>query len=478
MMGCQCSKRLYLYKKHPELREEISAAQQQVFQRGTNIGLLAQQLFPGGKDATPVDHYHYQDSVKQTGDWITQGEKIIYEATFQYDKVLAALDILVCKNGKWKAYEVKSSTEVKEQFITDAALQYYVITRSGLPLADISIIHINNEYVRGGEINIKELFTIQSVKKEVLQLQDYIEERIIENKKVLGLKAMPKVDIGPHCSSPYECEFMGYCWSHIPEISVFSLTRMKGEKKFQLYNEGIIELHQLHKGIELTESQTLQVRGHLENHTHINREQIKGWLKKLKYPLVYMDFETFQPGVPLYDGCRPYQFVPFQFSVHRQEKPGGTFQHFEYLGEPQSDPRPEFIRQLIAATKGKGTVLVYNRSFEPARLRELQNAFPEYRDQIENILVRIEDLMEPFQKKWYYLPGMNGSYSIKVVLPALIPELSYNDLEIGEGGAAMAAFEGLLNITDENEKQKIRTALLEYCKLDTWAMVKILEKLQ
>ncbi len=478
MMGFQCPKRLWLYKNKPELRPEISDAQQMVFTKGTNTGLLAQQLFPGGKDATPVDYFSYPAAIKQTHDWINNGETIIYEPAFQYNRVMAAMDILVYKKGRWHAYEVKASTEVKEQFITDAALQYYVITNAGLTLADISIIHLNRDYVRQGPLDLEQLFKIVSIKKEVLALQEDIKAWVAENKKTLLLKTEPKKDIGPHCSDPYECEFMDHCWGHIPDISVFNLTRLNGDKKFDLYYSGVLELHQLPEGYSLTTSQELQVKAHLENYIHIEQDNMRDWLSQLKYPLFFMDFETFMPAVPIYNNSRSYQQIPFQFSVHQQSTEDGPVTHLAFLGEPETDPREAFIVQLIVATKGKGSVLVYNKAFECTRLKELQDLFPQHARDIDRILNRIIDLMEPFQKKWYYTPEMNGSYSIKSVLPALVPELSYNDLEIGEGGTAMAAFEGLLNIKDDTEKQKIRNALLEYCKLDTEAMVRILEKLK
>lgn len=478
MMGVQCSKRLWLYRNRPDLRPEISASQQMIFERGTDVGKLAQQLFPGGKDATPIDHYSYPLAIRQTFDWITMGEKIVYEAAFQYDRVMAALDILVKTRGKWHAYEVKSSTSVKGQYITDAALQYCVLTNAGLPLADISIIHLNSEYVREGNLNISELFTIVSVHKEVLAMQPYIKEWISKNKKTLQLKGEPQKDIGPHCSDPYECEFQGSCWMHIPEVSVFNLTRLNGQKKFDLYYEGVIELCQIPVSYSLSNSQQLQVKAHLEDYTHIERENIREWVQELEYPLYFMDFETFMPAVPLYNDVSPYNQIPCQFSVHIQKAEATDLLHYAFLGDPMTDPREEFIKQLIAVTKGNGSILVYNKTFEATRLRELQEAFPQYNSYIEIILDRLIDLMVPFQKKWYYASGMNGSYSIKSVLPALVPEMSYDGMKIGDGGTAMAAFEGLLNITNEKEKEQVRTALLEYCKLDTFAMVMIFDKLK
>jgi hypothetical protein len=285
------------------------------------------------------------------------------------------------------------------------------------------------------------------------------------------------MDIGPHCREPYPCEFMGHCWSHIPEPSVFDLCGMKWRKKFEIYNKGSIEFHPLPEGYILSANQSLQVKAWRETYTHIDEHEIKQWMQQLQYPLYFMDFETFAPAIPIYDRSRPYQPIPFQFSVHVQRQPGSILEHNEFLGEPETDPRPEFLNQLLKVVEKEGTVLVYNQGFESSRLKELKLDYPAFADDIDNMLSRLADLMLPFQKRWYYTPEMNGSYSIKSVLPALIPEMSYKEMEIGDGGSAMAAFEGLLNITDILERRKVRNALLEYCNLDTLAMVRILEKL-
>ena len=477
-MGTQCPKRLWLYKKRPDLRAELSESQQLIFEKGTDVGLLARELFPGGKDATPSDYRHFDEAFQMTADWVASGAAVIYEAAFVHNGVMAALDILVRKRGRWYGYEVKSSTEIKDYQVQDAAVQYYVIQGAGVELQDFSIIHINNAYTREGELDLDQLFTIQSVKKEILALQEEIPAKVDAFKTLLRSRREPNIEIGTHCSDPYPCEFMDYCWSHIPDVSVFSLSNMRATKKFELYAQGIIEFHQLPDGYSLTAAQQLQVRCWQKDRLHTKPDKIRGWFKLLTWPLYFMDFETFMPAVPLYQQSRPFQHIPFQFSVHVQATPRSGLKHLDYLGEPETDPRPAFINQLLAALGDKGSILVYNKAFEITRLRELQTLYPRLKKPIEQVISRITDLMEPFQQKWYYHPAMNGSYSIKQVLPALVPELSYKDLEIGEGGTAMTAFEGLLKISNLSEREKVRNALLEYCKLDTLAMVFILEKLE
>jgi len=477
LRGIQCEKALWLYKNEYHLREETSSAQQAIFNRGTDVGTLARDLFPGGVDASPTDSFHYQESVMKTSELIQNKNKIIYEAAFQFEHVLAALDILIQESSKWFAYEVKSSTEVKEVHILDAALQYYVITHAGIPLEDISIVYINNKYIRNGALDLSQLFIKQSVKKEVLELQKYISEKISELKQVAASKVKPVKDIGTQCSDPYECDFMTHCWSHIPKVSIFDLVRLNTNKKFELYSNGIIELSQLHIDHKLTEGQQMQVESYLSKKEFIDISSIRSFLSTIKYPVYFMDFETFQSAIPPFDNSKPYQQIPFQFSVHYKYTRQAEPIHNEFLADAPEDPRENFIVALLKATEGSGTILTYNQTFEIARLKELSSDFPTYRIELEERIERVMDLMTPFSKRWYYTSAMNGSYSIKTVLPALVPELSYKDLTIGDGGAASAAYLTLFNNTDATHVELVRNNLKEYCKLDTFAMVKLLEHL-
>ncbi len=433
MRGSQCAKSLWLYKNQPDLRDEMSVQQANIFSTGTSVGELARQLFPGGVDASPATTYEYQQSVADTAAYIASGHKIIYEAAFQYNGVLAALDILVRKNGRWYGYEVKSSTQVKPQFVEDAALQYYVINGAGLALADISVVHINNQYVRKGELDIPSLFNIVSVMEEVTGMQEQVSEKVEVLKKIAVLKDVPEIAVGKHCTKPYDCDFYGHCWKDVEE--------------------------EIKEGIENTD-----------------HAELSAFLEELEYPLYFMDFETYMVAVPEYDGHWPYRQVPFQFSVHRQDAPGAECKHEAFLAPHNCNPCDEFVERLIEAAGKKGSIIVYNKTFENCRLNELIDDYPKYEKQLQSIQRRLVDLMVPFRKKHLSLPSMNGSYSIKAVLPALVPELSYADLEIGNGGDASSAYYNLRSETDAEKVNSVRDALLKYCELDTWAMVRILEK--
>lgn len=435
MYGCQCPKRLWLNKFMPTAKDEPDEAQSAIFQGGTNVGLLAQQRFPNGVDASPETFYEYQKSVVKTAELIATGATIIYEAAFQFNGILCAIDILVKDNNKWYAYEVKGSTSAKPTFVQDAALQYYVITNSGLALEDIFIMHLNNEYVRYGELNLQELFIPTSVLEQVINLQPFITQKEIELKNVLKLQQPPIIEMGNQCSTPYDCNFMGYC-STGKEIEPEDY----GEK-------------------------------------YINKPAIKEFIDQLEYPLYFIDFETWMAAIPEQDGHWTYRQIPFQFSVHKQLTAESEVEHFEYLAENTATALEIFTSNLIDILGNEGTILVYNKAFENTRLRELKEDYEHLAKAIEAIQDRLLDLMSPFRSN-YRLPEMQGSYSIKYVLPAIVPELNYENLLIGNGGDASAAFYNLTNEADEAKINESREALLAYCKLDTFAMVKLLEKLK
>jgi hypothetical protein len=478
--GLQCEKSLYMYKHHYNLKDETPAQLQAVFTQGTNVGILAQELFPKGVDASPTSHFKMQESVFKTEEFIKNGESIIYEATFQHDDILAALDILVKEDDGWKAYEVKSSTSVSETYINDAAIQYYTIVNSRIDLKDISIVYINNQYVKNGAINIQELFTIESVFDRVQEVLANIPDQVEYLKQVIKQKEIPSIDIGAHCDTPYPCDFKGHCWKHIPEYSIFDISNLWTSKKFQLYEKGITTFDQIDlDNNPLNSNQLLQVTSELNNTQHIDKKNISAFLEDLTYPLYFLDFETMGSAIPIYDNTRPYQQFVFQYSLHILPEENGILEHHEYLAETTTnqDPRIGFVKQLLNDCGTAGDILVYNIGFERGKLNDLIELFPQYANGINNIINRLKDLMIPFQKRWYYTSEMKGSYSIKYVLPALVPDLSYQDLEIKEGGTASTVFAQMASGEFTGDYAKTRKDLLEYCKLDTYAMVKIFELL-
>jgi hypothetical protein len=476
--GVQCAKSLYLNKFSPDLRDPMSEAQEAIFSHGTDVGKIVQGLFPGGIDVSPESYTDFSESLAKTRELIGNGVPVIYEAAFQFEGVLAAIDILVNDKGKWKAYEVKSSTQVSDTHILDVSLQYYVMTHAGLAIDDISIVHINNQYVKDGSLDLNSLFAVESLLDTAKDNQVVVKNFISEFKKILTGKKRPVMTIGKQCDNPYACDFSGHCWKDIPEESVFDLTRLKSEKKFKLYDDGIVLFKDIPGAFPFTPAQRIQVDCSLSRKTHINKPGIKDFLDTVKYPLYFLDFETFMPAIPLYDGMRPYQHVVFQYSLHFKKSKNATAVHSWFLGDGKTDPREALVRKLLEETATDGRIIVYNQSFEQSRLRELADNFPAYGKQVEERIVRLKDLMTPFMQKLYYSPEMRGSASIKSVLPALVPGMSYDGLAIGNGEVAMSSYENLYHEKDDKRREEVRRNLLEYCQMDTLAMVKILEVLE
>jgi hypothetical protein len=475
--GRQCRKRLWLQWNAPEHAEDGDPQGEGRMRKGRDIGRLARECFPGGADAGS-EPFDPEASLRRTRELMDDGEDVIYEAAFRYNDLFASVDILVRKGPHWHAYEVKSGTSVKEHYLHDCAFQYFVLKGAKIPIGKFFILHIDNRFVLEDRLEPRNLFQRVPVMKRIQPLQGEIAQLLPQMKSLLDTERIPDVDIGPHCRSPYPCPFTGHCWSHVPRPSVFDIMHLGSEKKFRLYYGGISRQEEIPDDFPLSDAQKMQVRATASGEPFVDLPRLKDWMASLQYPLHLVDFECFQPAIPIYPGTRPYQQLPFQFSVHRIETTGGPARHESFLAEAGPDPRPEFIAALLRAVGDTGTVLAYNRDFEVGRLKDLARDYPAFREEIQQLIDRVGDLMLPFEKKWYYAPGMQGSHSIKSVLPALVPGLHYDALAIADGQAAAESFEALFHIDDPTLIQKIRQDLLAYCTLDTSAMVAILGVLE
>lgn len=440
--------------------------------------MLAQQLFPGGSDATPEKRSDNLAAVEKTQQLINSGAEIIYEAAFQHEQVLAILDILVKKGNQWYAYEVKSSTKISHTYLLDASLQYWVITKSGLDLSDISLVTINNQYIRKGAVNVKELFSTTSVLKDALRNQPLIEEKVQLSKMVSADARMPEMTIGEHCFSPYSCDFMGTCWKNVPKNSVFEITGVPKAELFGLYHSGYKTITDIPETNSLNKNANIHIKAIKQGEAQVDKAAINVFLDKISYPAFFMDFETFMPAVPIFNSTKPYQHIPFQYSLHYKKVKEATTEHFDFLAEQGTDPRKAFLESLLKHTETEGTILVFDSLMERNVLNGLKKDFPDYASAVDSRLNRIVDLMQPFQDRSYYHPAMKNSHSIKNILHALVPEMNYTDLKISSGSIAMIAFEQLQKETDIFKIIQTREELTEYCKLDTLAMVKIFEILE
>jgi CRISPR/Cas system-associated exonuclease Cas4 (RecB family) len=475
--GMQCEKKLYFDIYRKDLKPAISPQQEILFTTGHNIGNLAQQLFPQGKDASPENYYDFSASIQQTAEWITSGVQTIYEAAFTADGVLAALDILHHVNNERWAIEVKSSAEIKEYHLQDASLQYWVMEKSGFKPDKFFLMHIDNTYIKNGPIEVSGLFKLVDITEKVMENQNWVEAHLNALKKMLQNKTEPSKEIGKHCDAPFSCDYKHHCWKHVPKNSVFDLFR-PGGKDWLLYEKGILRLEDIPEEEPLNKRQQLQVEGAKNNTDFIDKMAIQKFMASFQYPLYFFDFETVFPAVPPINGARPFQQTPFQYSLHIIENPNGTIIHKEFLADPRqfdedaaTDPRIELLQQLQKDIGPTGSIVAYNANFEIGVLKNLAELFPTYSDFINVLCERFVDLLVPFQNSMYYLPAMGKSASIKSVLPAIAPAFSYDELDINNGGVASDTFLSMINKRFIGNETETRAHLLKYCERDTYGMV-------
>lgn len=468
--GLQCHKSLWFYTHRKKLRKESDAAKA-AFQQGNEVGECARDIFPSGT-FIEFKNVPFNVQISETQKALKTA-KVIYEATFSYGGVLVRADIMRKVGRSWELYEVKASNEMKDVHLDDIAVQYYVISGSGVKVSKAFVTHLNKDYVRKGELDVQALFLSEDITADIKAKQAAVKTEIEKQQKMLAGK-VPKIDIGPHCSKPYDCDFREHCWKDIPDNSIFDLAG-NGVKKWPLYKQGIVKMEDIPLD-KLKGQQLQQVKTYLDKKTVVDRTGLKAFLADISYPLYYLDFETFLSAVPPYDGLKPYQQIPFQYSLHIQKRKGGKLYHKEFLAAPNCDPRKELLDSLLAEIPGDACVLVYYEPFEKGRLKELAQQFPKKARQINAIIDNVQDLLVPFKKRALYSWKQQGSHSIKKVLPAFVDDMSYEGLEVGDGGEAIEAYQKMCAVADKPEElAKIRKALLEYCCQDTLAMVRLLE---
>ena len=471
--GIQCKKILWLEKHKPEEKQEIN--NDRILEQGNDIHEVARYLF--GSHINIEYTENLQQMIEDTMNTIdSYKDVIITEASFTYKNNFCSVDILKKNNNTYEIYEIKSSTELKDIYINDASYQYYVLTSLGLKVTKVSLVHINSNYVRIGDLDLGQLFIKQDITKEVIDLQKDVKNNIKEINEYVEKKEQPK-DIDENCFKPYPCSFFKYCTKHLPEKNIFTIPRMQTRQKLKLYNKKIFSYEDLLKE-EINENTKKILEYELYNkEDYIDKVKIKEFLNTLKEPIYFLDFETYQMPIPLYNNVSPYEQIPFQYSLHYIEK---NLKHKEFLAEAGVDPRRALAEQLVKDIPKDVTTLAYNMGFEKGVIKRLSKLYPDLSEHLMNIHDNIKDLMIPFQKGYYYTKDMDGSYSIKYVLPALFPDdpsLNYKNLDlIHNGGEAMSSFQDLINKTKE-EQNYIRERLLRYCELDTYAMIKIYEKL-
>lgn len=483
LSGLQCHKRLYLEVYSPELATPPDARRQAMLDKGKQVGELARQRFPGGV-LVESDFRHPREALQATAGLVDDPSvPAIFEGAFEHDQVLVRVDVLqripphaaniadlsaearAASEGGWRLVEVKSSTRPKEEHLADLAIQAHTLRGAGIELAGCALMHVNTEYVYRGKVDLDKLFALEDLSAEVLDREAQILGRLAEMKAVLASGRVPTIEPGEHCRIPYECPFWAYCTKDKSDRWVYQLPG--GDKLArELISRGIQTIDEIPATIGLSPAQR-----RVKDNVEWVGPRLRHALERVRYPVHHLDFETFMPAVPRFEGTRPYQAVPVQWSNHREDR-DGTIIHDEYLCGELKDPREELVAKLLQSLGTEGSICVYS-GYERAVLEQLREALPGLRKEIGAVIHRLWDLLEVIREHYYH-PRFKGSYSIKSVLPALVPDLAYQDLEIQDGGTAAHLFERMLcHETDWVEQACLRDALLAYCKRDSLAMLEI-----
>ena len=479
LSGLQCRKRLWYEKNYPGRAANISRSRQRQLDQSKEVGILARDYFPEGVLINTIDPVI---SIEQTEEAITRGDTCIFEASFMFNDVLVKCDILQKDGNSWRIIEVKSSTNVKEEYLSDLAIQRYVLTGHGLSVSETQLMLINSKTCVYPDLS--NLFTIEDVTDQVDRLMADVHCNVKTFKTILDRNDEPEVLIGDQCDKPYPCPFKEYCWQSVPEKSIFTIPRLRWDKKDDLIRKGIFDLEDVPVDYPLSQTQWAYVNSVIDKQTEIDNAAIKRLISNLEYPIHFLDFETDNPAIPRFDGLRPYQHFPFQYSCHVLHS-DSTVEHYEYLHTDTTDPRLPLVESLLGHVAPHGSIVVYNANFERGVLKDLAQSFPEHASTFESIIDRLWDQLDIF-KNHYTHPDFCGSNSLKNVFPVLVPSLRHENLdvhdenldvhdenEVQDGPEAQAVWNLMLNATDETEKGKMIKQLKAYCELDTLATLEI-----
>ena len=477
--GLQCPKLIWTHFNNRELIPEPDAGQMHIFNTGHEVGDLAKLLYPTGIEV-PMDFKDLAATDRATSELLNRpmAERVpIFEASFLIDNRYCRVDVLVpvpdepdLPPNRWDLVEVKSSTRVKEINVKDVAFQLDALTRAGVNLRQLYLMHVNTSYVLGDEFDVHEFFHLEDITKRARGILEYVPRTV---DKLLSVISGPDPDtpIGRRCTSPYTCPLIPHCWSVLPENNVTDFY-YSGARAFQWLDEGLFNLTDVPDD-RLGHQQKIQKQTVLANKAHTDPKQLRRWLDELSYPLYHLDFETMNPALPPFRGVRPYQRMPFQFSLHIQDSPGSEPRHVEFLAQQAGDPRPDLLAALHAIGD-EGTVLAWYMSFEKGVLDDLAELYPGEAEWLSEVNERMVDLMVPFRSFWYHDPAQKGSCSLKAVLPALT-NLDYDTLTVADGNHAARAYaEAVYGNKTSLDKDQVFADLLAYCRLDTLAMVEIL----
>lgn len=467
LSGIQCAKRLYLDVHSPELATKTDVQRQAILEMGREIGEAARRLFPEGT-LVDEDYRHTAAALNRTAELLADPNiSVIFEGAFQFQGTLVRVDVLErVEHQCWRLIEVKAASRVKAVHLHDLTIQTYVLQGVGVELEGSYVMNVNRRYrYLGGHVDLHHLFSLHNLTEAVSERILHISQLIHDLKEVVALPAPPSIEPDAHCHRPFSCPFWDFC---IRDKSKRWIFHLPGERKIfkHLKDLGIESIDDIPEGFSLTILQR-RVRDNVEWIS----QNIQQELSSVEYPVHHLDFETFMPAIPLYPDTYPYQPLPVQWSNHT-EYHDASLRHEGYICREQKDPREEVAISVLESLGQEGSICVYS-DYERYVLASLAEVVPSLKKELHQVIGRLWDLLSVIQTHYYH-PKFNGSFSIKAVLPALLPTLGYDDLEVQNGASASAFYNRMLyQETDWVERDRIATALLQYCARDTFAMVKL-----
>lgn len=479
----ECSKNAWFKIHQPEVYKssELSEFEKHLLETGNEVELVARKLFPDGV----LVEGRGPDAVGRTQELMARKTPVIFQALFIHDGFLAAVDILEydAESEKYRVLEVKASNEVKgDVHLSDLAFQVNLLQRLNIPVGFAGLVHLNPEYVRKGPLNLSALFATEDLTQQVEEMMSEIETSMEEAKKYLAAENEPA---GPCCciykGRSKQCTTFRHSNKDIPEYGVHDIAYIgKSKKKLaELVDMGVFEIKDIPEDFTLTDVQCNQVNAHLFDKVIVNPPEIKRQLEGLQYPLYFLDYESYAAAIPRFDGFTPYMQIVFQYSLHVVNSPDEEPAHFEFLYDGNEDPSEPVVKSMREHIGDSGSVIVWYKPFECTRNSEMGERMPQWNDFMNDINARTYDLMDIFKGQHYVHKDFKGSASIKKVLPVMAPQLSYTELEIGEGATAMNAWNHMVSDdVSKEEREKIKRDLLTYCGLDTYAMYAIWKKLR
>jgi hypothetical protein len=469
-------------KKHDKSKlPDVDASTQALFDAGFLFETYAEKLFPTATRIGFSDYRSYLSLPQRTNTAIREGHKVLLQARFEHEAITCITDVVVIESDKSiELYEIKSSTGVRAEHLADLAFQKAVLEGCGYRVSKCAVIFVNSEYVRHGEIDITGLCHTEIVTAEVQELQTETEGHIQSALAVANASSCP--NLSPTFASPGGLRDWLPIYSSLvpqPPASIYELVSLSPVLVRQLQEAHITQLKDIPQTLSLNDRQKRQLEAARATGPVVDVPRLRSFLEAFKYPLYFLDYETMSSVIPPFDETRPYQQIPFQFSLHIKESPTSPLRHATYLHRNSSNPARDLSEALKTHIGHSGTILAWYASFEKSCNDTLASIEPSFRNFFKMVNDRIEDLIIPFQAGWYLDSRFKGSASIKLVLPALAPDLSYKELSIGDGGTAQRLWmQAVLSSTRQNQKERILRDLDTYCALDTMAMVRILEVLQ